>query len=418
MNKLRTLLVFLFCAAAAAQTVNGNTGQSVSGITSSPAYVTGGGTANAQTATYSPAISAWTAGLDLCWLPTAANTTATPTFSPNGLAAKTITKNGTAPLAASDITTTAIACGTYDGTVLQLQNPQTSLASPPAFIQSAGNVQVFTTSVSQAYSSNVAFGDLLLVSFHCASAVSSMSDSKGNVYTLLARSVDNSVSVWGALANATGADTVTVNVVNSSNRVALFIEEYSNAIPVLDGSAVFSTTLANPVTVSTTTTSANSLIWSYIELGTSSATTPVPTAAGFTSRISYNSGTSEIQVAASKTTSVPGTQTASWTNLGTSGVNAVILALRTATNLPNVVSPSGTLQISPHTVIGSVTLTGSPVAVTLTGSAVFTSSSSYSCALNDATATDTGSGITYTSGTAFTVAGSGTNTYRYICVGN
>lgn len=89
-------------------------------------YVAGSGTANAQTAAYSPAITALVNGLDLCWLPAAANTTTTPTFAPNALTAKTITKVAGAALVASDLTTTAIACAIYDGTNWELQNPQTS----------------------------------------------------------------------------------------------------------------------------------------------------------------------------------------------------------------------------------------------------------------------------------------------------
>ena len=88
-------------------------------------YVAGGGSANAQTATYSPALTSLITGINACWLPTAANTTTTPTFAPNGLTAKTITKLGTTALVASDITTTAVACAIYDGTEWQLQNPQT-----------------------------------------------------------------------------------------------------------------------------------------------------------------------------------------------------------------------------------------------------------------------------------------------------
>ena len=89
-------------------------------------YVAGGGTANAQTATYSPAVAALANGLFLCWLPTAANSTTTPTFAPNGLTAKTLVKVGAAALAANDLTTTAVACAVYDGTNWELQNPQTT----------------------------------------------------------------------------------------------------------------------------------------------------------------------------------------------------------------------------------------------------------------------------------------------------
>jgi hypothetical protein len=87
-------------------------------------YAAGGGTANAQTATYTPAATL-TTGIELCWLPSNANSTTTPTFAPNGLTAKTIVKAGGA-VAANDLTTTAIACAIYDGTSWELQNPQTA----------------------------------------------------------------------------------------------------------------------------------------------------------------------------------------------------------------------------------------------------------------------------------------------------
>ncbi len=66
-------------------------------------WVDGGGTADAITATYSPAITALVDG-QLCFVrATAANATTTPTFSPNGLTARTIVKTGGNALAAGDI---------------------------------------------------------------------------------------------------------------------------------------------------------------------------------------------------------------------------------------------------------------------------------------------------------------------------
>ena len=86
-------------------------------------YIAGGGTANAQTATLSPAATSLVAGLTLRWLPTAANTGAT-TMAVNGLTAKNLTKCGTTALVANDLTTAAVAIATYDGTQFQLLNPQ------------------------------------------------------------------------------------------------------------------------------------------------------------------------------------------------------------------------------------------------------------------------------------------------------
>ena len=66
-------------------------------------WVDGGGTADAITATYSPAITALVDGQLCCVRATAANATTTPTFSPNGLTARTIVKQGGTALLAGDI---------------------------------------------------------------------------------------------------------------------------------------------------------------------------------------------------------------------------------------------------------------------------------------------------------------------------
>lgn len=116
------------------------------GISLGTNYATGGGSANAQTATYSPAIGALAVGAQLYWLPVANNTTTTPTFSPNGLTAKTLVKVGGAALAASDLTTTAIAWAIYDGTNWELQNPQTSSASGITGTLTSGTVPKATGS--------------------------------------------------------------------------------------------------------------------------------------------------------------------------------------------------------------------------------------------------------------------------------
>lgn len=93
-------------------------------------YAAGGGTAQAQTVTLSPAATSLAVGLEINWLPAAANTGSGPTLAVNGLTAKPITKLGTTALVANDLTTTAVASAIYDGTEFQLQNPQTTSAGP------------------------------------------------------------------------------------------------------------------------------------------------------------------------------------------------------------------------------------------------------------------------------------------------
>jgi hypothetical protein len=118
-----------FARMATPATVNGwNTSQLTSALINvndlTGLYIAGGGTAQAQTATLSPAATALSTGLHVYWKPAAANSAAAPTLAVNGLTATTITKCGTTALVANDLTTTAVAHVIYDGTQYQLLNPQ------------------------------------------------------------------------------------------------------------------------------------------------------------------------------------------------------------------------------------------------------------------------------------------------------
>lgn len=66
-------------------------------------WVVAGGTLNAITAAYSPAVTALTDGLLLWFRATAANSSTVPTFAPNGLTAHPITKVGGQALLGGDI---------------------------------------------------------------------------------------------------------------------------------------------------------------------------------------------------------------------------------------------------------------------------------------------------------------------------
>ena len=86
------------------------------------------------------------------------------------------------------------------------------------------------------------------------------------------------------------------------------------------------------------------------------------------------------------------------------------------TEVPQLYNHSGTIQTAPHTVQDSCVL-GTSCSVTLTGSAVFTSSTSYTCVCQDNTAIDA-CNVVQSSGSAFAITGTGTDTIRYICTGN
>jgi hypothetical protein len=88
-----------------------------------------------------------------------------------------------------------------------------------------------------------------------------------------------------------------------------------------------------------------------------------------------------------------------------------------------VYNAAGTIQNGAHTVSDSGTLssgTPSTVTVTLTGSAAFTSSSSYNCTVTNKTTQANPLKVTYSSGSSFVVTGPNTVTdgFSFICVGN
>lgn len=85
-------------------------------------YVTSGGSANAYTATYSPAPTALVDGMEFAFKASFANTD-TATLNPNGLGAKTIYKNFNVPLVANDIKSGQIVKVKYDGTNFQMISP-------------------------------------------------------------------------------------------------------------------------------------------------------------------------------------------------------------------------------------------------------------------------------------------------------
>ena len=80
-----------------------------------------------------------------------------------------------------------------------------------------------------------------------------------------------------------------------------------------------------------------------------------------------------------------------------------------------VLTISGAPLVLPHTVVGSCVL-GTSCSVTLTGNAIFTSQTSYQCTVTDQTAASAAK-FAPTSGTAFVLTGTGTDTLSFVCVG-
>ena len=86
------------------------------------------------------------------------------------------------------------------------------------------------------------------------------------------------------------------------------------------------------------------------------------------------------------------------------------------TTVPATYNAAGTQQTAEHLVVDTCTL-GTNCGVTLVGAAVFTSSTSYTCNAQDQTAA-AATRVQQTSGSAFTITGTGTDVIRYTCIGN
>jgi hypothetical protein len=105
-------------------------------------YGMGGGTAQAQTLSLTPPVTAEAAGLTVEWKPIATNTAAAPTLSVNGLTAAPITKCGAQPLAPGDLPLDiALVIYTSTGT-WDLQHPVFSCPLGYGYTQLASSVAI------------------------------------------------------------------------------------------------------------------------------------------------------------------------------------------------------------------------------------------------------------------------------------
>lgn len=174
--------------------------------------ITAGGTADALTATFSPAHTSHVAGRVLVITAASANATTTPTFTLDALAAKTITKNGGQALVAGDIYGAGHELILKDaGTYYELMNPATAPSAATATL---------ATNANGILDSN---GNEILISSATASAVNEVtiknaattanptiqSSGEANTGLILADSNSNEVAILESTASAVNEITVT-----------------------------------------------------------------------------------------------------------------------------------------------------------------------------------------------------------------
>jgi hypothetical protein len=206
---------------------------------------TSAGTANAQTLTVSPAITAYITGAVFNFTPGVANTGAT-TVAVSGLGTKNITKCGTTALVANDLTTTAIAIILYDGTEFQLLNPQATACGTvavPSPIGGAisrvnqgcfGNLNVSGGVVTQSLGWTTASGDFLVLQVAGLSITITSATASGATMTQDATVTDGFANTTALmrLANTGSVSSVTVNFTGSNGSiVGLCAAEYRGVSP-------------------------------------------------------------------------------------------------------------------------------------------------------------------------------------------
>ena len=228
-------------------------------------WVDGGGTADAITATYSPSITALVDGQLCCVRATAANATTTPTFSPNGLTARTIVKKGGSALVVGDIV--------GDGHELQLRydltNTRWELLNPGAYAASGAATSsgltmatsrlLGRTTASTGAIEEITVGNgLILSSGNLAVSGGVVQRVEGTPYktynsSSTAMPYDDTIP-----QNTEGSEWVTVTITPKSASNRLVIEAH---IPVISGAAstaltaaIFQDSTANALSASTTRT--------------------------------------------------------------------------------------------------------------------------------------------------------------------
>ena len=370
-------------------------------------YVAGGGSANAQTATLTPAITSLTNGLQVCWKPTAANTT-TATLAVNGLTATTIVKIGGAALVANDLTTTAVACAIYDGTNFELQNPQTtsggvtSLTGDSTLFNNSGSTGAVTlskvsqspntafmgpaaavlsnlvqqnstatlgTPTSVAYLSNNSAHNLLIVAFTANSnAGFAVSDTAGDSFTQAAVVNPSGLGtdVYYTCNAVGGANTVSITNLGGYAHVHIYEFTGNPTSSCLDTTGV-SSTGTNSVTATTSGSVSQSteLVFAFAGLYSGAAMSSLSAGTGFvneqfTSSASLNNSLARSAVGTA-TTGLTGTQSVTFTNnVASGGGSASVIIATFKLNTSTGTAPGAMRDITTSDLLAGIPHTPGP----------------------------------------------------------
>lgn len=235
------------------------------------------------------------------------------------------------------------------------------------FSQAASQYTAPATSIVKAFGSNVTAGNLLIVTAQGGSTSQTLNtptDTLGNTYVLItsAHSTNPSNGVWEymwwAIANGSGANTVTITPTTGSVQMFMNIGEWtvSGVAPTLDGFGSTATTNNIAVTTLTATSSAaagaTDLVVTSFCAGGGGTSSTITT--GYTQRTADVIGGGPYQVLADKTAGSSGAQSATWTFSSSTVQGALIANFQQAV----VVVPTVTTQAASSTTATGTTGNG------------------------------------------------------------
>jgi hypothetical protein len=356
---------------------------------------------------------------------------------------------GTVVLAATDVGAVPSTGGSVTGPIALPADPtlalqaatkqyvDNSICKLPALVQYAPSAWQVAGSVTSTFSASLVAGNTIYVvgasegtTGSSVTSITGISDTQGNVFhPIFVQSgsvFDVGEEIWYATNIVGGPESITVSATGATPEIRVEAAEYRGVATssALDNS-VLGWSASSPIYPGPLTTAGPNELLLVTLVNVASASSP-----GFTqsspSTTFSNSGTDNLTF--SMMVAGGGLQNPGFTVVsgGAGNVHTVSTAFfPTPGCISGGSSPqpvplynsTGTLQASAHTVTGIGTLVGGALTVTFTGSSVFTSSTSYACSQSDTTAVH-GFEVTYTSGSVVTFTGTGTDTFRYSCVGN
>jgi len=292
-----------------------------------------------------------------------------------------------------------------------------AVSATASFVQAAAGASTGSASTfSHSFTTNTAAGNLILVGFDFNSgAVSSVTDSQGNIFTRVGSQLTSPGGAFSAVYYANnikgGADTVTIALSATSGYILSYMAEYTgvdqtNPIDVQAGATGSSGTASSGAV---TTTYSGDVIYGYCWGDGACAA-----GSGFAARSTFDSNVAEDLTAGSPAShAATGTATSGWTmqmvalKPAASGTAAPAPAITSATTASGTVGSAFSYQISASNTPASFGASGLPAGLSVNAATGLISGTPTAAGTSTATVSATNSAGTGSATLTITIAGAG-----------